>query len=126
MTTTTAEQVARTFSAILREWLSADEIAEAIARNKAEGPSSSVCHSHDHCDANVAMEAALEAHDIQIWMDGQMDDPAVVLWNAAWKIAKASDFATDATDVGQPYDPEAPYSDKETAEAIQAASADKR
>jgi hypothetical protein len=60
--------------------------------------SDGVCHSHDHCDANMAMEAAMHNFGLDIFSDDEEDgDPLVEehvgIWNAAWAIAKASEFA---------------------------------
>lgn len=53
------EILAREFSATLREWLRPDELAEVVKRNKAE-TNNYICHSHDFCDANMAMLEAME------------------------------------------------------------------
>lgn len=77
------------FSEVLKVWLSPDEMREVIARNRAE-PNPSICHSHDFCDANMAM---LEAWEPAIGPDIDVhSDEGIALWNAAWSRAKRNDF----------------------------------
>jgi len=69
---------------VLRAWLKPWQWKEMRKRN-AEEPSPLVCHSHDFCDANMAMEAAWESFDLP---SINADDQAQAdLWNAAWNIA---------------------------------------
>ena len=93
---TCAAQVAVEFSAILRRWLSPREIAEAVRCNTTEPVGSSICHSHDFCDANMAMHEAfckfgltppIEQEDATTW------EQSAALWNAAWDLAKAAGFS---------------------------------
>ena len=49
-------QAAINFSNILRRWLTPEQMAQVIERNMARHPG--VCHSHDFCDANMAMDEA--------------------------------------------------------------------
>lgn len=59
MTTTipTPRQVADQFKTVLREWLTADQLASVDQTNnrRADAP----CATHDYCDANMAMLEAL-------------------------------------------------------------------
>lgn len=50
-----------------------------------------VCHTHDHCDANVFMAQAIEdVLGVDPAQDDLINDPAMMrLWNAAWDLAKA-------------------------------------
>lgn len=82
----TADELARSFCAVLTEWLEADTIAEIVRRN-AESANENVCHSHDFCDANQAMLDAMERHGME-W-----DSEHIDLVNAAWDIAKSKGFA---------------------------------
>ena len=51
-----ATKIANAFSAILREWLSAEEMAELNERNRGYIEANSpMCDSHDYCDPNQAM-----------------------------------------------------------------------
>lgn len=85
-----ATVIARAFAEILREWLSAEEMAEVLVRNAAE-TNPNICHSHDFCDPNMAMlEAFMSATEF--------DDPPAdnVLWVAAWDLARAAGFDAEA------------------------------
>lgn len=88
-------KLAVAFCGILAAWLTDDEMAEVVARNKAE-QNPGVCHSHDFCDANMAMlEAGVTVFGREIvdLEGGPLGDHAgVELWNEAWSIAKAADF----------------------------------
>lgn len=80
------EKIAAEFARILREWLTDAEWAEMRRANAAE-TDDNVCHSHDYCDANMAMDEAFtnvrgEGADV-----GSYEDAA--LWGAAWDKAKA-------------------------------------
>ncbi len=57
MTTT---ELAREFSRRLREEIGAENLNSAIARNAGE-VNSSVCHSHDFCDANTSAIRTISA-----------------------------------------------------------------
>lgn len=93
--------LAREFSRVLRSWLSPAEMACAIVGNRAE-TSPLVCHSHDYCDANMAMDEAFTTvvgrnvimpSDVE--ENGASDAQHVAdftLWNEAWNIAKAAEF----------------------------------
>ena len=92
---TDTSKVARKFAEVLRSWLSPEEIAQVIALNKAEPSDNAVCHSHDYCDANMAMIEALELEALDF---GGLEtnppeyDAAIELWNEAWTLAKNADF----------------------------------
>lgn len=83
-----AEPLARDFAAVLKEWLTPEEMAETIKRNDAE-TDDMVCHSHDFCDANMAMDAAFAKAGIEV--DCQNQEQAD-RWSEAWDIAKAAKF----------------------------------
>jgi len=99
-----SQALAHEFSRILRKWLTEDEIAEVIARNKADRrrrqtaqlADPAVCASHDFCDANMAMYEAFEN------IAGHTVDPQnpadVSMWNKAWSMAKASGFDAEPQD----------------------------
>lgn len=84
-----AEVLAVEFSKTIREWLPLPELALTIARNHEE-QDKRICHSHDFCDANMAMDSA--------WREvfGDPPDPSGEgwqdVWNRAWEKAKAADF----------------------------------
>lgn len=80
--------LANKFSMVLRSWLTDAEMREVIERNKAE-TTRSVCHSHDFCDANMAMQEAAESFGLTF--DAGSDECAA-LWNSAWDLAKKNNF----------------------------------
>lgn len=80
--------LANKFSMILRSWLTEDEMKKVIERNKTE-TYRDVCHSHDFCDANMAMLEAIESFGLTIDADNEED---AALWNSAWEIAKKNNF----------------------------------
>lgn len=84
--------LARAFSEVLREWLSPDEIAEAVRRN-ATPEYRGCCATQDFCDANMAMDAAfhrLTGREPDVAGEREGDD--VDAWNAAWDLARAAGF----------------------------------
>lgn len=96
------KRLAAEFCRILHEWLTPDQIADAVIKNAVAATSGDhgVCHSHDHCDANQAM---LDAWEVVF---GKGKAPAFIdsdrteaeknaelkITNDAWSIAKASGF----------------------------------
>lgn len=85
-----ADIIAEAFVAALREWLTPDQWAEMRRANQAEGDSNLVCHSHDHCDANMAMYEAFRSLGMEKLVALELGDDTrgTLLWNAAWSIAK--------------------------------------
>ena len=85
--------VAKTFGGRLAEYLSPEEMAKAIKRNRSERDPKyqiMVCHSHDFCDANMAMLEAMEANGYVELMP--LDDGYSSVWRKAWSIAVKQDF----------------------------------
>lgn len=84
-TAPSAQQLADRFAVVLRSWLTAEEWAKVRVRNASE-TDPHVCHSHDFCDANMAMDEAwgsfMNAH-----IDAD-DEAQAKLWSDAWDIAK--------------------------------------
>jgi hypothetical protein len=58
--TPTPRQLAEAFVAVLREWLTPEQFDEVCRRNAVQ-TDRLVCHSHDFCDANMAMYAAFQS-----------------------------------------------------------------
>lgn len=98
-----AEDLAKAFAKVLKEWLSDEEMAAVVATNKADGYDASTCASHDFCDANMAMDEAYKKiypeFDKAAWDDndkteglGKLWDKHTDLWNEAWDLAKRADF----------------------------------
>lgn len=77
------ETAGNRFAEILKDWLTEAEWEEMRRRNAAE-TEHGVCHSHDFCDANMAMAEALQESGVIVIGDGVIDDDGVTIWNAAW------------------------------------------
>jgi hypothetical protein len=93
------EKVALEFSRVLRHCIGGD-MAEVVRRNSAEPAGSGVCHSHDFCDANMAMLEAFHNLGLRATVEIEpVDGPewcaSQDLWNAAWDAAVASGFSTE-------------------------------
>lgn len=84
------QAVAKAFARILREYLTSEEVAEVIERNKAREPG--ICHSHDFCDANEPMYEAMRERFPDWEPDGETE-AGFDIWGAAWDAAIASEFA---------------------------------
>ena len=89
-------KVADEFVRVLKEWATPEEWRAMLADNARER-SATVCHSHDFCDANMAMDAAFRKYDLEPLPHMDVDDPtpeqdadkqsAADFWNAAWEKA---------------------------------------
>lgn len=95
----TAAAIAKEFCAVLRQWLTPEQLAEAVARNAAE-TDPGICHSHDFCDANCAMHEAFVRCGLDPHSTGVPDTDHPLqsaecdeLWDEAWTLAKARGFA---------------------------------
>ena len=93
-----AARVAAEFSRVLRRWLTPAELAMAIRLNKLEPSNSIICHSHDFCDANMAMYEAFTTLGFTATCDVEAVESSEyaasqALWNAAWLIAFKADFS---------------------------------
>jgi hypothetical protein len=82
---------AKRFAEVLADWLTPAEQAAVIERNtKQMDPL--VCHSHDFCDANMAMLDALQSIGVIGETFSSLPEEAMILWCAAWDEAKRSGF----------------------------------
>lgn len=78
-------QLANRFAALIREWLTEDELAEVVEANAADPH---YCATHDYCDPNEAMiQAFVEVMGRDL--DPIADEAAI---NAAWSAARAAEF----------------------------------
>lgn len=90
--TVQVERIAREFSRVLREWITDEQMQEVIRRNKAE-TDTRICHSHDFCDANMAMDAAFRDLGMDPFEGGEhISEATCELWGAAWDVAKSAEF----------------------------------
>jgi len=91
-----AFELARRFAAAIRKAVFDQEFCDIIMSNAMEG-NLNICHSHDHCDANMVMFGAwAEMYDVC----GPGDYPDELpqdcsLWNRAWEIARECQFDGD-------------------------------
>jgi hypothetical protein len=85
-----AEQLAREFSNSLKKILSKAEIVELVRRNREE-ISPNICHSHDFCDANMALHEVFMGHGMDIADEGGRERWGVI-WDATWNLAKSKEF----------------------------------
>lgn len=89
----TAEALADEFIRVMRTWLTVNELILVDARNADEPPRSNVCHTHDFCDANMAMDEALTNLGTDLFRDGEMREDVGALWDSAWELAIKRGFA---------------------------------
>lgn len=82
-------RLAREFGSLIQQDLGRAEFRQVIERNKNEDDSS-ICHTHDFCDANMLMSQAFQTV-FERPFDGNYD-PHIKVWNDAWQVAKAADF----------------------------------
>lgn len=82
--------LAAEFDQLLRWHMTGEQYAAAVAANRTERDPY-VCHTHDHIDANMTMEAAFE---IVFGRPSDITDPQdlgaadMAVWNAAWQLWK--------------------------------------
>lgn len=86
----TVGALAKEFSRVIRDTLSPAQLAECVRRNAAN-PDPAICHSHDFCDANMAMAEAWENLS-SIPCGADCPDGVNAVWSAAWDIAKRYGF----------------------------------
>lgn len=89
------EPLAREFAKVLTTYLGADTMRD-VARNERDNHIPGCCHSHDHCDANMAMDEAFTkvigrgplGEDDEM----EMSEMDCNLWNEAWDLARKNLF----------------------------------
>ena len=91
--TPTVETLALEFSQGLHSYLSDEQMAEVVRRNRAE-LSPGICHSHDFCDANMFLYDVFMKYGMNPVEEGGMDRWGE-LWDRAWNMAKAAEFKID-------------------------------
>jgi hypothetical protein len=84
MTLPTTQELADRFVTLLRRDLTPKQWQAMVRDNRTE-TNPHICHSHDHCDANMVMAEAFEAL-AGVAPDIDNDDHTA-LWNAAWDAA---------------------------------------
>lgn len=83
-----SSELSRTFSRLMRECLTADELAQVNAMNKVGDLN--ICASHDFCDANQIMLDALSEYGAEF--DSSSDEQARLI-DSAWNESKVGGFA---------------------------------
>jgi hypothetical protein len=81
------EKLAESFSRVLTEYIGEEKMYEVARRNRAE-TDDRICHSHDFCDANMAMLDAFHAHlpGLEVNLE---NDAIIGRWSDAWDLARA-------------------------------------
>lgn len=86
--TPSPETLAQDFCQELRAFMTAAQVDEAARRNTAE-PNPHVCHTHDFCCANMAMQAAFLRQGVDPAEEGAIELWGG-LWNRAWELAASN------------------------------------
>jgi hypothetical protein len=90
------EEIAKAFSAVLKQWLTVQEMALVVELTKKE-TDPLICHTGDFCDSNMAMQAAMVQLGVMPEDDEEdADDAFMDLWNGSWDLAKANLFYVKA------------------------------
>lgn len=94
--------LARTFSALIREALTPDELCQVLARNRSPEYSGDCCATHDFTDSNQIMIDALSEHGESFDAESAAQASAI---DHAWAIAKVYSFdpARIPSDADEPY-----------------------
>jgi len=84
-------KVADRFRAVILDWLGPDTCRAVDRTNATLGPA--FCATHDHCDANMAMDKAMKDLGVYDDDDDAFTDVVTDLWDKAWDMAKKDGFA---------------------------------
>ncbi|MDP2828662.1 MAG: hypothetical protein Q8O37_08650 [Sulfuricellaceae bacterium] len=84
--------MAAEFSDLLKSWLSPEEMEEVVRRNEGEDDLN-ICHSHDFCDANMALHEVFMRHGMDV-TDEQGASRFGQKWGEVWQLAKGKQFWT--------------------------------
>lgn len=99
MTLPTVEQVSKAFRTVAQRELG-PYTCNLIDLTNAKRGDDGTCASHDHCDANMLMDEALQSLGVVMFPEDAPDDWAgpdeavIDLWNKAWDHARAVGFNT--------------------------------
>lgn len=88
--TPTVDSLANQFSQLMRSTLTAEQMDQVVAENRAE-TNPNVCHSGDFCDSNMVLHEVFMRYGMDVADEGGVDRWAD-LWNEVWNLAKARDF----------------------------------
>ncbi|WP_313952526.1 hypothetical protein [Accumulibacter sp.] len=84
------ETMAIEFSAKLKRWLSREQIKKVVSRNRDEDEPN-ICHSHDFCDANMALHDVFMKHGMDVTAEGGVSRHCQE-WHDVWQLAKQKQF----------------------------------
>lgn len=82
--------MAREFIDLLKIWLTSEEMAEVVRRNEGENDPR-ICHTHDFCDANMAMHEVFMRHGMDVTDEGGVSRFGQK-WGEVWQTAKENRF----------------------------------
>lgn len=83
------EKIGDEFAKVLKEWASPLQWTMMLETNlELKKKNSPCCASHDFCDANMAMDAAMRRFGIEPLPEAGMPEEIAGLWNSAWDYAK--------------------------------------
>jgi hypothetical protein len=120
------EEVARRQLATVAAALFAHNLRESVGEDafrrvrlgNVDAPAGT-CASHDVCDANMVMDATLQALGLQMWEEGNepgegdMAEPARLVWNLAWQEATPRHLTATPEEVAaaeaEEEEPDAPH-----------------
>ena len=91
MSLPSAQDLSELFVENVRDFTSPNEWKLMDERNESD-PNDSICHSHDFCDANVAMIEAFKTLGVDEDLVCGQNEEVMALWDEAWGIAKESGF----------------------------------
>lgn len=83
-------QVAIKFRAVVLDWLGPDTCRAVDRANATIDPM--CCATHDHCDANMAMDKAMREVGVYEDDNGAFTHAVTALWDKAWDLAKLEGF----------------------------------
>jgi hypothetical protein len=89
--TVAIKTLAKEFSRELHATLTPEQMFEVLRRNGQEA-FSTVCHTHDFCDANMVIYKVFKARGMDPAAEGGMERWGH-LWDGAWNLAKRQRFA---------------------------------
>lgn len=88
-----ATELAKAFAEEMNDTLTTAEIDEVNRLNAAE-TNPNICHSHDFCDANEVMLAAMARFGVEFDTSNSLHE----LLDKAWGIAKGAEFNAEKID----------------------------
>ena len=84
------EQMAREFSASIKQQLTAAELAEIVNLNAVE-TKPYVCHSQDFCDSDQLLRDVFNRHGMDMTNETNIERFSPV-WDEVWFVAKENNF----------------------------------